>query len=75
MANIRKVFADGSFETLISEIKSYIINGLSGKANVSHAHDDLYYTKEQIDAMEFITEADIDTICGTTIQMAREVMF
>ena len=75
MANIRKVFTDGSFETLISEIKSYIINGLSGKANVSHAHDDLYYTKGQIDAMEFITEADIDTICGTTFYTSETGVF
>ena len=33
---------------------------------------DLYYTKAQIDAMEFITVADIDTICGTTIQVASD---
>jgi hypothetical protein len=34
-----------------------------------------YYTKTEIDDMEFITVADIDAICGTNIQMASEVMF
>lgn len=33
------------------------------------------YSKTEIDNMEFITTADIDAICGTTIQFAREVMF
>lgn len=34
-----------------------------------------YYTKTQIDELELITVSDIDAICGTTIQMASEVMF
>lgn len=33
------------------------------------------YSKTEIDNMELITLADIDTICGTTIQMASEVLF
>jgi hypothetical protein len=38
-----------------------------GAAAASHAHDDKYYTKAQIDAMEFITIADIDNICVDSI--------
>lgn len=36
-----------------------------------------YYTKSQIDSYELITTADIDAICGTTIQVANnsEVTF
>lgn len=34
------------------------------KADAVHNHNDIYYTKEQIDAMELITIADIDEICG-----------
>lgn len=46
-----------------------------GAAAASHAHDDKYYTKAQIDAMEFITIADIDTICGGSIVAASEVTY
>lgn len=58
---------------------------ISNKADTSHTHDDIYYTKTEIenmhytktevDSMEFITTNDIDTICGTTIQIASEVTF
>lgn len=34
-----------------------------------------YYTKSQIDSMELISVNDIDTICGSSIQSAREVLF
>ena len=33
------------------------------------------YTDEQVANYEFITTDDIDTICGTTIQLASEVTF
>lgn len=33
------------------------------------------YTKAQIDAMEYITIEDIDTICGGAISYADEVKF
>jgi hypothetical protein len=36
---------------------------------------DNYYTKAQIDAMEYITTEDIDTICGGAISYADEVKF
>lgn len=34
-----------------------------------------YYTKSEIDSLELITVTDIDTICGSTIQSAEDVMF
>ena len=34
-----------------------------------------YYTKTQIDSKELITVADIDAICGGSIQSASEVTF
>lgn len=34
-----------------------------------------YYTKTEIDAIEFITIADIDAICGGSIVSASEVTF
>ena len=45
---------------------------LDAKANAADV-----YTKTDIDKMEFITVADIDTICGTTIEAAtaNEVTF
>ena len=46
-----------------------------GAAESSHNHNTLYYTKEQINAYEFITIADIDAICGASIQSASEVEF
>lgn len=63
--------------TLVSEIKTYVTGLLSGKADTAHNHSDLYYTKSEIDGYEFITTDDIDTICGTTIQVvsASEVTF
>ena len=47
------------------------------KSDLENINVDLtgYYTKEEIDSMEFITTDDIDAICGANIQMASEVMF
>ena len=50
------------------------INELDAELD-SHTHNDLYYTIEQIDAMEFITTDDIDAIYGETIELASEVKF
>jgi hypothetical protein len=61
--------------SLVSEIKTYVNNIASNKADSSHTHDDRYYTKTQIDNYELITVDDIDTICGGTIQAASEVNF
>ena len=53
------------------------LSDIANKADSVHTHDDLYYTEAEIDAMEFITVEDIDTICGTNIQYAstNEVTF
>lgn len=60
------------------ELKS-LIDGLGlsldGKSNDGHNHNDLYYTKTEIENLELITVNDIDTICGATIQVASEVTF
>lgn len=40
---------------------------LSGKSNVGHTHNDIYYTKTEIDNIELITVEDIDNICGSTV--------
>lgn len=39
----------------------------AGKADLSHNHNDTYYTKSEIDNMELITVAEIDAICGSTL--------
>lgn len=46
--------------------------------NKSNPHNDVYYTKLEIDNLELITVDDIDTICGASIQAAtlnNEVRF
>lgn len=67
----------GSANTALSEAKKYADELLSGSADASHNHNDLYYTKEEIDNMELVTTDDIDLICGTVIQVATasEVTF
>lgn len=45
-------------------IKEFIEESVNEKADLEHEHNDLYYTIEQIDAMEFITTDEIDEICG-----------
>lgn len=61
--------------------ESEIDSKLSAKSDSTHTHDDRYYTESEIDGLfesyEFITVADIDNICGQTIQYAsiNEVMF
>ena len=52
-----------------------IQESVDGKAASDHDHSDIYYTKTEIDNMELITVADIDTICGTTISLSSEVEF
>jgi hypothetical protein len=52
------------------------VNGKALSSNITLSASDVSaYSKSEIDNMEFITVADIDAICGTNIQMAREVMF
>lgn len=50
---------------------SRTINGKALTSNVTLSASDVSaYTKSEIDAYGFITTAEIDTICGTTIQRA-----
>lgn len=64
-------------EKLVENIKEYVDNAVDSKADTDHNHDEKYYLKTEIDNMEFITTDDIDSICGTTIQIATasEVKF
>lgn len=43
------------------------IEQLNEKASVNHTHDSRYYTKTQVDNMEFITVNDIDNICNKSV--------
>lgn len=40
-------------------------NELDGKAPTVHNHDDRYYTKTEIDNIEFVTVDSINTVCNT----------
>ena len=51
-------------------VPEQISTAIENKSDVGHSHGDVYYTKTQIDNFELITTADIDAICGTTIQVA-----
>ena len=55
---------------------SRTVNGKALSADITLSASDVSaYSKTEIDSMEFITIADIDTICGTTILLANEVEF
>lgn len=61
-----------TIKNLIDELEAAI----TGKVDSSVLNN--YYTKTQVDNLELITINDIDTICGTTIQVAtlnNEVRF
>lgn len=60
-------------ETSTNPVQNKVVTGKFNELSQKLASD--YYTQTQIDAMEFITVEDIDTIWGTTIQMASEVTF
>lgn len=59
----------------ISEAMTIFEKAIDDKADANHNHDESYYTKSEIDSLELITVTDIDTICGSTIQSAEDVMF
>lgn len=65
---------DEEFEA-ISQAMATLEASIDEKVNAEHNHNDLYYTKTEIDEYELITTDDIDTICGSTIQSASEVTF
>ena len=62
MSIIKRYKSDGTWEYV--SVDGSNADTLDGK----HASD--FYTKEQIDDMEFITINDIDTICGSSITVA-----
>ena len=66
--------ADAVHTHVIADVES-LQDVLDAKAEVTHDHNDVYYTKTEVDNMEFITVDDIDAICGQTIVKADEVTF
>ena len=64
-----------TFIKLRDDLKLWVTNNLKTKANISHTHDDVYYTKTEIDDLELITIEDIDAICGGNIVAASEVTY
>ena len=47
-----------------------VLTALANKADATHSHNDLYYSKAEIDGFELITVEDIDAICNGSIQYA-----
>lgn len=45
----KKFFTDESLYTLVSEIKGYTEDAVSTKADSSHNHNGIYYSKEEVD--------------------------
>jgi Tfp pilus tip-associated adhesin PilY1 len=77
-----KAHTDTEISDLASNVASLIETAVDGldtkiaaKADSEHTHDGRYYTKTEIDNLELITIADIDTICGSAIKAASEVTF
>lgn len=66
--DIATVLNNSEFEIPTS---SAVFGSLSGKADTSHDHNDIYYTKAEVENLELITTDDIDEICGAIIQMAN----
>lgn len=56
----------------IADAMNALESAVDGKAEASHDHNDKYYTKTEIDNLQLITVNDIDTICGTTIEVASD---
>lgn len=49
-----------------------INNVIDTKADSTHDHNDVYYTKSEIDSLELITTDEIDSICEGTIEVVNE---
>lgn len=62
---------DGLQSSLDAKVPtSRTVNGKALSSDITLSASDVSaYSKTEIDAMEFITIADIDTICGTSIQV------
>lgn len=76
-------YVDGVTSNIQTQLNAKVpisrtINGKGLSSNITLSASDVSaYSKTEIDDMEFITVADIDAICGTTIQVATtsEVKF
>lgn len=55
---------DSEFDA-VSNAMNALEFAIDGKADAAHNHNDIYYTKLEIDSYELITVDDVDTICGT----------
>lgn len=58
-SNLRSLTLDGYTGFTMKKLKEEYLP--------AHAHDDLYYSKDEIDNLELITIDDIDAICGGSI--------
>lgn len=65
---------DAEFDAISTAMNALEL-AIDGKADSAHAHNDIYYTKTEIDSLELITTDDINTICGASIVSASEVIF
>ena len=82
----RKTYIDDNF-ALKSDLENLDLSSYETKEDSQEKYDALnnakadktelnnYYTKTETDNLELITVADIDAICGGTIQYAEDVMF
>lgn len=74
-------YVDGVTSNIQTQLNAKVptsrtVNGKALNANITLSASDVSaYSKTEIDAMEFITIADIDTICGGTIVAASEVLY
>lgn len=58
----------GSANTALENAKSYADTLVSGKADISHTHDDIYYTEDEIDSKVSNINTSISNIInGTTV--------
>lgn len=60
---VQNKILDAEFEAISSSMNALDL-AIDEKADISHNHNDLYYTESEIDNMVFITTEEIDTICG-----------
>ena len=65
---------DAEFEAIGKSFEA-LESAIDDKADSTHNHNDIYYTKTEIDSFEFITTDDIDEICGSDIVAANDVTF
>lgn len=72
--SITVTVADNSHNHTIGNVDG-LQDVLDSKADASHDHSDIYYSKTEIDNMELITVEAIDSICNATITYARTMSF